>query len=189
MEWSLLMDASKDQQEQLHQALEDFRVAMKLRNAMNVRVAKRVTAVLRIGMVSFGVVAVILLLMLYAFTSKMGEMIVALDTMNREFTSMSQDMTTMRTTLSSMERNISHVPEITQATSDIAETVGEMRSEVTSMQGTIGNLDYEVGGITNKVSNMNWQLRTLDPAVQHMGHDVNRMSGPMRLFNIFNPLN
>jgi hypothetical protein len=34
---------------------------------------------------------------------------------------------------------------------------------------------------------MTWQMRGLDPAVQHMGRDVNRMSGPMRMFNIFNP--
>lgn len=156
---------------------------------MNVRVARRVTAILRIGMVSFGVVTLILLLMLYAFTSKMDEMIVALNTMNMQFSSMSEDMTLMKTTLYSMEHNISYVPAITRAIIDMRATVGDMRIEVDAMKRTIASLDHEVYGITNQVHGMTGQMNALDPAVQNMGRDVNRMSGPMRTFNIFNPLN
>ena len=63
-----------------------------------------------------------------------------------------------------------------------------MHSSVGTMQQTIGKLNNEVHTTTGQVGNMAWQIRTLDPAVQHMGRDVNRMSGPMRMFNIFNPL-
>lgn len=72
------MEITKHQEERIRLATEDFRKGMEIRNSMNVRVAKRVTAILRIGMVSFGVMTLILLMMLYAFTSKMDEMIVAL---------------------------------------------------------------------------------------------------------------
>ncbi len=94
----------------------------------------------------------------------------------------------MRTTLSGMERNISHVPDITLATSDITGSVGEMRGEVDNMKLNIASLNKQLDGITAQVGNMTWQMRGLDPAVQHMGRDVNRMSGPMRMFNIFNPM-
>jgi hypothetical protein len=181
------MEITAEQEERVLRATEDFRTAMEIRSTMSVRVARRVTAILRIGMVSFGVVTVILLLMLYAFTSKMDEMIDALSTMNVEFSSMSQDMTMMRTTLSGMERNISHVPIITRVTVDITGTISEMRTEVDNIKGTIGKLNYNVHGITSQVNNMTGQIRLIDPAVQHMGRDVNRMSGPMRLFNMFNP--
>jgi hypothetical protein len=182
------MEITAEQEQRLLRATEDFSRAMGIRNAMSVRVAKRVTAILRIGMVSLGVVTLILLMMLYAFTSKMDEMIIALNTMNEEFSSMSQDMTLMKTTLSGMERNISHVPAITQAAIDITGTVGEMRTGVDNMTQAIGSLNNQTHGITRQVSNMTWQMRGLDPAVQHMGRDVNRMSGPMRMFNIFNPM-
>ena len=182
------MEITTKQEQRILQATEDFSRAMHIRNAMSVRVATRVTAILRIGMVSLGAVTLILLMMLYAFTSKMDAMIIALDTMNVEFFSMSGDMTMMRTTLSGMERNISHVPDITLATSDITGTVGEMRVEVDNMQQSIGSLNNQVHGVTGQVTNMTWQMRGLDPAVQHMGRDVNRMSGPMRMFNIFNPM-
>ena len=182
------MDLTVGQEERIQRAINDFSVAMEIRSSSSVRVAKRVTAILRIGMVSFGIVTLILLLMLYAFTSKMDEMITALNTMNVQFSSMSADMTKMRTTLYSMELNISYVPAITLSTSDIRNTIGEMRGEVDVMKGTIADLNHEIYGITNQVNNMTWQMSLLDPAVQHIGRDVNRMSGPMRTFNIFNPL-
>ena len=180
------MKITVEQEKQIRRATEDFIKAMEIRSATNVRVARRVTAILRIGMVSFGVLALILLLMLYSFTSKMDEMIVALSTMNMQFSSMSEDMTLMRSTLSSMERSISYVPAITLATRDITSTVGEMRAEVDGMKATIVSLDHEIYGITNQVNNMTSQISLLDPTVQHIGRDVNRMSGPMRMFNKFN---
>lgn len=181
------MEITADQEARIRQATEDFHRAMEIRNAMSVRVAKRVTAILRIGMVSLGVVTIILMMMLYAFTSKMGDMIVALNTMNTEFSSMAQDMTAIRTTLYDMDHNVAHVPAITRATADMTGTVGIMRSSVETMQQTIGRLDNEVRATSGQVGNMTWHIRTLDPAVQHMGRDVNRMSGPMRMFNIINP--
>ncbi|MBG7609224.1 MAG: hypothetical protein IZT55_00005 [Anaerolineae bacterium] len=181
------MEITTGQEESIRQAAEDFRKAMGIRSSMNLRVAKRVTFILRISMVSFGLVSLMLLIMLYAFTSKMDEMILALDTMNGQFSSMSKDMTTMRTTLYRMENNISYVSAITQVTRDISGTVGAMKIEVDGMKGIIASLNYEVYGITDQVNNMTGQMRLLDPAVQYIGRDVNRMSGPMRLFNDFNP--
>jgi len=181
------MEITAEQEARLRQATEDFHKAMEIRNAMSVRVAKRVTAILRIGMVSLGVVTIILMMMLYAFTSKMGEMIVALNTMNTQFSSMAQDMTAVKTTLVDMDHYVAHVPAITRATADMTGTVGNMRGSVEAMQQTIGQLNNEVHVTTGQVAGMTWHIRTLDPAVQHMGKDVNRMSGPMRMINIINP--
>lgn len=181
------MELTADQEAEFRQAAKDFGNAMEIRTTMNLRVAKRVTAILRIGMVSFGVVALLLLSMLYAFTSKMDEMIVALNTMNHQFTSMSKDMSTLKLTIHNMERDMSHMPAITLATRDIRGTIGGMRVEIDGMQNTVANLNYEVHGITNQVSNITWQMSLLDPAVRHMGRDINRMSGPMRMFNNINP--
>jgi hypothetical protein len=160
---------------------------MEIRSTMNVRVVKRVTAILRIGMVSFGLLTSILVLMLFAFTSKMDEMIVALNTMSGQFSSLSKDMTIMKTTLYSMEKNVSYMPVITRATGDIRNNMGEMRTEVDDMKDTISIQNIEVMGITNQVNNMTLQMHLIDPAVQHMGRDVYRMSGPARMYNVFNP--
>lgn len=88
----------------------------------------------------------------------------------------------------SMERSISYVPAITMATSDIRSTVAEMRAEVDGMKATVASLNRETYSITNQVNDITLQMNLLDPAVQHIGRDVNRMSGPMRMFNKFNPM-
>ncbi|WP_143558870.1 hypothetical protein [Solemya velum gill symbiont] len=181
------MEITEQQEKQLRQATEDFSIAMEIRNAMTIRVAKRVTAILRVEMVSLSIVTIILLLMLYAFTSKMGAMIDALATMDTQFSSMSGDMTKMRTTMHNMQRNIAHVPAITQATVDISNSVSNMNGEVGGMNLTIASLNYKVYGITNHVSNMNQEFRSIDPAVQQIGRDVYRANGPMRLMNDMNP--
>ena len=64
----------------------------------------------------------------------MGEMIVALNTMSGQFSSMSRDMTIMNTTLYSMENNVAYMPTITRATSDIRNHMSEMRTEVDDMK-------------------------------------------------------
>ena len=181
------MEITEDQEERIRQAKEDFKKAMRIRISTSISVAKRVTAILRIGMVSFGIVTLILILMLFAFTSKMDEMIVALDTMNRQFSSMAGNMTMIKSTMISMERNIGHLPAITRATTGISSSVAGMRAEVDGMKGTIASLNREVYLVTNQVGNMNGQIRAIDPAVQYMSRDVNRMSGPMRMFNKFDP--
>jgi uncharacterized protein YoxC len=107
--------------------------------------------------------------------------------MNRQFFSMSGDMATMRSTLHGMEQNIAHVPVITDATMGIRGSVSSMRTDVTAMNGTIASLNREVHGITSQVHGMNREFRSIDPAIQYMGRDVYRMSGPMRMFNDLNP--
>jgi hypothetical protein len=57
------MEVTAEQQERIRRAMEDFSIAMEIGNSTSVRVARRVTAILRIGMVSFGVVALILVFM------------------------------------------------------------------------------------------------------------------------------
>lgn len=182
------MEITPAQEAVLRKVTEDFREAMKIRSSMSVRVAKRVTLILRLSMVSFSIVMVVLLLMLYAFTSKMDEMIVALNTMNEQFTSMSKDMTSMRASVHDMEGNIAYVPVITQNTQRMSYTVNIMRHEVENMKGTISSLNNRVFDITNEMDGITQQISELDPAVEYMGRDVNRMSGPMRLFNKFNPM-
>ena len=182
------MEITEEQEKKIRKAIEDFGIAMEIRNAITIRVAKRVTLILRAGMVSLSVVTVILLLMLYAFTSKMGAMIDALATMNTQFSAMSEDMGRIRSTMNEMENDIAYLPAITTSTLNIGGSVKDMNSEVVGINETITNLNYKVHGITNNVSGMNQIFRSIDPAVQNIGRDVYRSTGPMRLFNDLNPM-
>ena len=54
------MELSEDQHIEVRQAVVDFRRGMEIRSGLNLRVAKRVTLMLRTGIVSMGAITVIL---------------------------------------------------------------------------------------------------------------------------------
>ena len=58
------MDITENEAAQMRQAVVDFKKAMELRSELNLRVARRVTSILRVGMFSFAVVTVLLVVML-----------------------------------------------------------------------------------------------------------------------------
>ena len=181
------MVLSKEEERQIRQAFADFNQAVAIRNRMNVRVAKRVTAILRTGMVSFGVITVILLLMLQAFNSRMDGMIVALHTMNNQFSDMSEDMEIMKQTMDTMNGSISYVPVIVTTTMDMQATVTGMRKEVGRMEKNVLNINQDIKSIGVELDQITRHVSSLDLSVRRIGGDVYRISGPMRMFNKFNP--
>ena len=93
------MKFTEQQHAEVRQAITDFRRGMEIRSSLNLRVAKRVTLMLRTGIVSMGLITIILLVMLIAFNNKLVEMSNVLDTMNQKFSSMSKDMGQMQTVI------------------------------------------------------------------------------------------
>ncbi|MBF0255033.1 MAG: hypothetical protein HQL47_00940 [Gammaproteobacteria bacterium] len=182
------MQLSGEQHLAIRQAAADFKRSMEIRSSLNLRVARRVTAILRIGMVSFAVVAVLLIAMIVAFTAKMGDMLVALETMNQQFTSMAGNMTQMRETMETMNTHVALLP-------IIASETGLMTTAVGSLEGTVGQMAQEVnvidGGlthITRDVGQMTGNFRVLEPTVQGIGRNINQMSRPMKMFQQMMPM-
>jgi hypothetical protein len=55
------------------------------------------------------------------------------------------------------------------------------------MSGRVSHLQNNMIGITRNVDQMTQTFRGLDGTVQNMGVDVNKMSGPSRMFNNMMP--
>jgi uncharacterized protein YoxC len=182
------MSLTPEQHLAIRQAAADFKRSMEIRSSLNLRVARRVTAILRIGMISFAVIAVLMIAMIGAFTSKMGDMMVALDTMNRQFTSMAGNMRQMRHTMDTMNTHISLLPIIASETSLMTVTVGSLEGTVSTMSGEVGTINQGIGNITQDVGQMTGTFRVLEPTVQGIGRNVNQMSKPMKMFQQMMPM-
>lgn len=81
--------------------------------------------------------------------------------LNRDMSSMLKRMDTMSTSVQKME---SHVAEMSQN----IHSLPEMTASVIAMQ--------------NEMKGMNHQIHWLNGNIGSMGHDMNRMSAPMRMF-------
>ena len=135
------MQLTEEQHTKSCQAVADFRRGMEIRGNLNLRVARRVTQILRTGILGLGTITVILVVMLIAFNVKLVEMSAVLDTMNQKFSSMSNNMGEIQVVLESMDRNVSYLPGIAEQTGTIQGTVERLRREGQTMSGWISHLE------------------------------------------------
>ena len=142
---------------------------------------------LRTGIVSMGLITVILLVMLIAFNNKLVEMSNVLDTMNQKFSSMSKDMGQMQAVIKHMDKNIAYLPGIVDETGTMSEIVHIMRGDIGVISSSVIKLQINVSDITGDMDHMTQTFRSLDGTVQHLGVDINKMSGPSRMFNNIMP--
>lgn len=172
---------------EISQMVADFKRGMELRGNLNLRVARRVSQILRTGIVGLGVLTIILVSMLIAFNMKLVEMSAVLETMNQKFSSMSANMDRMQVVLQAMDRNVAYLPGIVKETGNIQGVVEMLRGDVHAMSERVSHLQTNMTGITGNVDQMTQTFRGLDDTVQNMGVDVNKMSGPSRMFNNMMP--
>lgn len=176
-----------EQHAEIRQAMADFRYGMEIRSSLNLRVAKRVTLMLRTGIFGMGLLTLILLLMLMAFNNKLVQMSQVLDTMNQKFSAMSSDMGEMRLVLKRMDKNIMYLPGIVNETDEIANVMHIMRDDIAEITGSVNKLQTNVSDIGGDVDHMTQTFRGLDTTMQHLGVDINNMSGPSKVFNKMMP--
>lgn len=178
-----IVNITENEAAEMRQAVVDFKRAMELRSELNLRVARRVTSILRVGMFSFAVVTVILVVMLFAFTSSVGNMISVLDTMRVQFSSMSADMRQMRTVIAAMDRDLATFPVVVGELDSMRTTVAKMNANLATMSGSMTSVESKMRVITTDVANMNQSFRYLEPALVGIGANVNQASEPMKTFN------
>lgn len=181
------MQLTEEQHTKICQVVADFRRGMEIRSTLNLRVARRVTQILRTGILGLGTITLILVVMLIAFNMKLVEMSAVLDTMNQKFSSMSNNMGETQVVLESMDRNVSYVPAIADETGTMQRTVDRLRSESQAMSERISYLESNVTGITGNLDQITHTFRGVDSTVQNMGLDINKPSGPSRMFNNMMP--
>ena len=181
------MQLTEPQHREIRQAVADFKRGMEIRSGLNLRVARRVTAILRIGILGMGVITLLLLVMLYAFNSRLVAMSAVLATMNQQFQSMSADMNEMTATVRTMKQNVSFMPAMVDETTKMRTSVSTLNHNITGMTGKVSGIQTSMTGITGDIGHMTHTFRMLDPAVQNMGTDINKLSKPSRMFNSIMP--
>lgn len=181
------MDLTEEQHERLRQGALDFKRAMEVRSGLNLRVAIRVTAMLRVGMVSLAVIAATFFLILLTLNSRMTFMLETMGTMNQQFMSMTKDMHAMREAVVQMDQSVSKLPVIVDEVGIMRGAVANLNQDIVAIAGSMGRIQGNMQRVTQNVDNMTSSFRVLDPNVQGIGMGVNRIARPMKFFNSVSP--
>jgi methyl-accepting chemotaxis protein len=187
---------SEEMVEIVSTAMRDFRESMEMTREMSIRIGKRTTQIIRMGMLSvfiLGAVMTYLITTLAGDFGRMTENMVAMtgymESMNGSFTDVSGRLAHMDLTLTGMNQSVYVLPEINetmsllgrntyQMSSDMhimAGDVSEMQTDVSSMSGNLDTMDKKVGGMNAAVHDMTGSMR-------YMNREMRDMSRPMDFF-------
>jgi hypothetical protein len=171
-------------EDQLAQAiLQKANHTLELRNQMHIRVAQRVTSIIRVGMISIGGLIVAMFLLVAVLLWKFKDMVNAMTTMNQHFSMMSDDMGKMREMILKMDQSMRPMPTITQHVQTMDQSVMAMNKNMDMITTKMLNMDYTMQQMQANVTRMTHTFRGMDQAVYGIGYDVNTMSKPMKDFN------
>ncbi len=170
--------------DQLAQAtIKKFNHTLELRNQMHIRVAMRVTSIIRVGMISIGGLVVAMFLLVLLLLWKFQDMVNAMTTMNQHFSMMSDDMGQMREMILKMNQSMQPMPTITQNVQTMDQSVTAMNQNMNLIATKMINMDYTMQQMQTNVMRMTNTFGGMDQAVYGIGRDVNVMSQPMKDFN------
>jgi hypothetical protein len=164
-------------------AVEDFRHAMQLRRAITLRVAKRVTALLRIGIFSVAFFAILLTVIIWIFTDRTQDMTAVLGTMQEQFAGMADNMDSMRTSLARIENDMAAFTIVSHEMNGMRATIAAIDDEVGRMGAQVGLIRQHVTLVGGHTVNMAQSFRLLTPAVSSIGARVAKGSEPSKTFN------
>ncbi|MEY3219577.1 MAG: hypothetical protein RIT27_934 [Pseudomonadota bacterium] len=166
-----------------HAALQKFNHTLELRNQMHIRVAMRVTSIIRVGMISIGGLVVAMFLLVLLLLWKFQDMVGAMTTMNQHFSLMSEDMSKMREMILKMDQSMQPMPTITHRVQTMDQSVAAMNQNMDLIAAKMTNMDYTMQQMRANVMRMTTTFSGMDQAVYGIGRDVNVMSKPMKDFN------
>ncbi len=157
--------------------------AIELRNQMHIRVAQRVTSIIRVGMISIGGLIIAMFLLVALLLWKFQDMVNAMTTMNQHFSMMSDDMGKMREMILKMDQSMHPMPAITHNVQTMDQSVAAMNQNMDIIAAKMVNMDYTMQQMRTNVMRMTHTFGGMDQAVYGIGRDVNTMSQPMKDFN------
>jgi hypothetical protein len=181
------MNPSDPDSELVSRAMDDFFRAMELRTVRNVRVAKRVTVMIRVGAVGFALLGVLMGAMIWAFTDRVHVMTGVLSTMRMEFGKMSDNMAEMRETLDQLQKDMTSFTAITNEMHVTRQSVSAVNTGVQEMGAQTAAMSNDFALVTRHVGEMTRSFRLLAPSVAGIGANVDQGAGPAKTFNNWFP--
>ena len=170
-------------------ALLQFNDTFNAQHEQNLRIGRRTSQTIRYGVAAVIFLAIGVMFLTWSLKQDMSRMGGYMQSMAKDVSAMSHATVQMQTSMSTVEGGINQVVNHTQAISTsfvqtdssvailshIGDAVGLMQNDLRGLNSSVENLNSNIGTI-------NKQMRILNRNLGAMGHDVNRMSSPVKMF-------
>ncbi len=174
-------------QQMLEEIVQKFSQAMQLRSEMNNRIARRVTMIIRIGVVTLALSALALLLLIYVLSDKAASVVSSMEIMNSHFTEMTRNLEQMEANVQLMSGYTEGVPIIMNEIKVMDGSMTHLNSDMRKINEHVTIMHGDISGISREMTTMDQNFDDIGRSVYGVSQDVKQMSKPMKTFNSFFP--
>jgi hypothetical protein len=126
-----------------------------------------------------------LILSMGVITDRMQVMADKVGGMRGNFDDVAQRMAAIDVSVTHMEGNVAHMPGMEKRMHQMRGDFDQMTETMNGIAPNMRDIDWTLGGMGRDMAQMNQVFGHLNLSVFSMGHDVNTMSGPMRMLPFF----
>jgi len=174
-------------QQMLEEIVQKFSKAMQLRSEMSNRIARRVTLIIRIGVVTLALSALALLLLIYVLSDKAASVVGSMEIMNSHFTEMSRNLQQMEANVQLMSGYTEGVPTIMNEIRAMEGSMQHLNSDMSKINDHVTLMHGDINGISRQMTTMDQNFDEIGRSVYGVSQDVKQISKPMKTFNSFFP--
>lgn len=160
-----------------------FRQTMRKNREFNIRVAKRVTLIIRLGMILLAVTALGVTLLVYNLARQFDGIMLAVTAMHHDMVSMRGDMAHMERAMFGIERSVSQMPLIEQQMAQIHTSMVSVDRQMEGITVATEGVGGDMRPVLNAVDRMQASFVRLDRSVYRIGREMETITTPLRPFN------
>jgi archaellum component FlaC len=188
--------------EVVESAMREFHEAMKLREALSIRIGTRTTQIIRFGMIGMVLLMALMFHLILTLTSNLNDitdrMISIADDINnmnknvtkvsdnvkvigQNFIVVSDDLKAMRLSVDGMHEHIQLMDTMSSTMVNMKDSMLMMSSDMKDMNNHLADVQNGIGRMSTDMANLSYQLTNLTGQVGGMEHNVDRMVRPLRM--------
>ncbi len=186
--------------EEFRQGMGDFNAAMKAREEVSLRIAKRTTQVVRFTMLGLIVLGLGMFFLIWTLTNTMGNITgymseVSSDmkgmradihqvssnvkSISDDFTWVRKDMNMLNSSVAFMQQDIS---KLNKNVGGMGTNLVTIRKILAQMDKSIHHMDINITGLNESVNILSLSVGGMSGNISRMTRDINTMTAPMRAF-------
>ena len=167
--------------------MRDFRESMEMSREMSIKIGKRTTQIIRMGMLSVFILGAVMTYLITTMAGDFGRMttnMVAMSgymkSMEKNFAQVSGRLAHMDLILTKMGESVYVLPEISKTMNIMGRSTYQMSSDIHVMVGDVGAMQTDVSSMTGSLDTMDKKVGGMNSAVHDMTGSMRRMNGEMR---------
>lgn len=176
--------------------MREFNSAMKRREELSIRIARRTTQILRFGIVGMTLLTVVVVFLIHTLTKdtntmtqRLDEMAISmrhinknLDLVNENIRDVKHSVEQVKFSLDQVEEHIKVMPVMNNFVGQISDNMIAMNRNINHMNENIASLNDNIDIISLDMAKMSHQFGGLNSQLGVMGYNVDRMASPMKFF-------